>query len=405
MPWAETSVMDERVRFIADWKEGKQPMSWLCAAHGISRKTGYKWRDRYLAAGFEGLQDRARARLTVEHRLCEEMASAVIDLRQQHPLLGPRKLKAVLERERPGVVWPAASTIGDLLRREGLVERSGRRRRAQPVTQPFAPARAANDVWCIDFKGWFRTRDGERCDPLTVSDAVSRYLLVCRAIEPTSVAVRAACEALFRERGLPLRLRSDNGVPFAGSGAAGLSRLSVWWLKLGIGLERIDLGAPQQNGRHERMHGTLKRHTTRPPAATIGEQQMRFDEFVEYFNTFRPHEALGQGTPASCYTASLRAYPERVEEPWYDADHAVRRVRPTGEVRWGGDLIFVSEALGGEPVGIMETADGDWLVRFCGVDLGIIHRKTKKLFRFAAARPGRRKAEQKAKAVTHVPGP
>src|SRR4030095_2516275 len=161
---------------------------------------------------------------------------------------------------------PAASTIGARLRREGLVERSGRRRRAQPVTQPFAPARAANDVWCIDFKGWFRTRDGERCDPLTVRDAVSRYLLVCRAIEPTSVAVRATCEALFRERGLPLRLRSDNGVPFAGSGAAGLSRLSVWWLKRGIGLERIDLGAPQQNGRHERMHGTLKRHTTRPPA-------------------------------------------------------------------------------------------------------------------------------------------
>ena len=405
MPWAETSVVDERIRFIADWKRGEQSMSSLCAAHGISRQTGYKWRDRYLAAGFESLQDRSRARLTVEHRMCDEIALAVISLRHRHPLLGPRKLKAVLEREHPGVVWPAASTIGDLLYREGLIARGSRRRRAQPVTQPFALATDPNDVWCIDFKGWFRTRDGERCDPLTVSDAVSRFLLVCRAVEPTYAAVRAACEAMFREYGLPLRLRSDNGPPFAGSGVAGLSRLSVWWLKLGIELERIDLGAPEQNGRHERMHRTLKQHTARPPATTKAEQQARFDEFVEYFNTFRPHEALGQATPESFYRSSPRAYPDRVEEPWYDADHAVRRVRPTGEVRWGGDLIFVSQALASEPVGITETADGDWLLRFCGVDLGIINRKTKKLFRFAAARPGHRKAEQKAKPVTHVPGP
>jgi putative transposase len=405
MPWKETCVMDARTEFIVDWKRGVRPMTALCEAYGISRKTGYKWRDRFLAGGFPGLADQSRARHELGHRMAEEMAAAVKELREQHELLGPRKLKAVLERERPDETWPAASTIGDLLRREGLSEPRRRRRRPLPVTQPFAEARQPNDVWCIDFKGWFRTRDGRRCDPLTVSDAVSRYVLACRIVEPTLAGVRLACERLFRESGLPWRLRMDNGPPFASSGVAGLSQLSVWWLKLGIALERIDPGAPQQNGRHERMHGTLKKHTSQPPAETLPEQQARFDEFMTFFNTYRPHQALDQQTPASCYTASPRAFPERLQEPWYDADHAVRRVRPTGEIRWGGDLIFVSEALAGEPVGIAETADGDWLLRFFDLKLGLINRKTKKIFRFAAARPGRRKAEQNRKTVTHVPGP
>jgi len=380
-------------------------MAALCEAYGISRKSGYKWRDRFVAGGFGELQDRSRARHELGHRLAEEVATAVTELREQHPLLGPRKLKAILERERPDVSWPAASTIGDLLRREGLSEPRRRQRRPLPVSQPFADASQPNDVWCIDFKGWFRTRDGQRCDPLTVSDAVSRYVLACRIVQPTTAGVRCACEHLFGERGLPLRLRMDNGSPFASTGPAGLTRLSVWWLKLGIDLERIDPGAPQQNGRHERMHGTLKKHTSRPPADTAAEQQVRFDNFTVYFNEFRPHEALGQKTPASSYSASPRTFPERLQEPWYDADHAVRRVRPTGEIRWGGDFIFVSEALAGEPIGITETEKGDWLLRFCKLDLGLIDRKTKKLFRFAAARPGRRKAERNQKTVTHVPSP
>jgi len=289
--------MDERTAFIVDWKRGALPMTVLCEAHGISRKTGYKWRDRYLAGGWDDLVDASRARHALGHAMEPEIAASVIDLRLRHPLFGPRKLKVVLEREHPDVRWPAASTIGDLLRREGLSEARLRRRRAAPVTQPFAEARQPNDVWCIDFKGWFRTRDGRRCDPLTVSDAASRYLLACRIVEPTTAGVRLACERLFRERGLPWRMRMDNGPPFASTGPAGLSQLSVWWLKLGIALERIEPGAPQQNGRHERMHATLKKHISQPPAETGLAQQVRFDAFMTLFNEFRPHEALDQAPP------------------------------------------------------------------------------------------------------------
>jgi transposase InsO family protein len=284
-------------------------MTALCEAHGISRKTDYKWRDRYLAGGWDGLVDGSRARHDLGHTMRAEIAAAVIALRQKHPLLGPRKLK-VLERDCPDFAWPAASTIGDLLRREGLSEARRRRRRAVPVTQPFAEARLLNDLWCIDFKGWFCTRDGQRCDPLTVSG----YVLACRIVAPTLAGVRPACEQLFRERGLPWRMRMDNGPPFASIGPAGLSQLSVWWLKLGIGLERIDPGAPQQNARHGRMHGTLQKHTARPPAETSGEQQARFDDFISFFhfNEFRPHESLGQETPASRYRPSTRPFPERL---------------------------------------------------------------------------------------------
>jgi transposase InsO family protein len=405
MPWKETCVVDERVAFIVAWQGGDQPMTALCEAHGISRKTGYKWRDRFLAAGWDGLADAPRAPLRPAQVMPAPLAEAILGLRRRAPYFGPKKLRAVLVREQPDLVWPAPSTIGELLRREGLSLPRRRRRTALPLTQPFAAARHANDLWCIDFKGWFRTRDGRRCDPLTVTDAVSRYLLECRIMEPTTEAVRSACEQLFRAYGLPLRMRMDNGPPFASSGAAGLTRLSVEWVKLGIGLERIDPGAPHQNGRHERMHGTLKAQTAKPPADTPAEQQARFDAFRAAFNEFRPHEALGQATPASRYQPSPRPYPCRIAEPWYDPDHAVRRVRPTGEIKWGGELIFISQALAGEPIGIAETAAGHWIVRFADLDLGIIDRRTRKLRRFAAPRPGRRKAEQTRETVTHVPGP
>jgi hypothetical protein len=274
-----------------------------------------------------------------------------------------------------------------------------------PVTQPFSTVAAPNDVWCADFKGWFRTADGARCDPLTISDAHSRFLLDCRIVAPTREGVEPRFIRAFREFGLPRALRTDNGPPFASTGAGGLSRLSVTWVKLGIRLERIDPGAPQQNGRHERLHRTLKEQTSHPPAATPKAQQRRFDDFRRHYNCERPHEALDQTTPASHYTASPRGYPERIEEPWYDADHAVRRVRGSGEIKWGGELIFVSEALIGEPVGIAETEDGDWIVRFAAIDLGVINRQTRKLRRFATPRPGRGKAQHTGNTVTHVSGP
>jgi transposase InsO family protein len=339
--------------------------------------------------------------------MAASVAAAIVAERCRHPSWGPKKLRAVLVRGDATAVWPAPSTIGDLLRREGLSQPRRRRRTPMPLTRPFAPVGAPHDLWCIDFKGWFRTGDGQRCDPLTLTDADSRFLIDCRIVAPTAAGVQPVVEAALRAHGLPRAIRSDNGTPFASTGAGGLTRLAVGWLKLGIRLERTDPASPQQNGRHERMHGTLKGETCDPPAATPAEQQDRFDRFRAEFNEVRPHEALGQATPASRFTpTSPRPYPARLDEPAYDADHAVRRVRSNGEIKWGGDLIFLSEALVGEPVGVAETEDGHWIVHFADHPLGIIDRRTRKLRPFAPARPGRRKgqAKQTRKPVNDVPG-
>jgi putative transposase len=405
MPWKETCAMDERMMFIGECLRGELPMTALCERFGISRNTGYKWLRRYRDDPEHGLCDRSRAPVHPANGMAAEVVEAILTARRRYPYYGPRKLLVELSRRDPSWAWPAASTIGDLLRREGLSSPRRQRRRAAPVTAPFGAVTRPNDTWCADFKGWFRTADGTRCDPLTISDAHSRFLFTCRIVEPTTEGARPLFRRAFQEFGLPVAMRTDNGPPFASTGAGGLSRLSVEWVKLGIRLERIDPGAPQQNGRHERMHRTLKEQTSRPPAATPAAQQRRFDIFRRHYNDERPHEALDQETPTSHYAASTRAYQERPDEPWYDADHAVRRVRTNGEIKWGGDFVFVSEVLVGEPVGIAETEDGDWIVRFATIDLGLIDRRTKKLRRFAAPRPGRRKAEQTEKTVTHVSGP
>jgi putative transposase len=390
--------MDEKTAFIAECLQGELPMTALCERYGISRDTGYRLLGRYREEGPSGLEPRSRAPHRHGMTMAEEVAAAIVALRRRRPYWGPKKLRAVLQRDDPKQLWPAPSTIGDLLRREGLSTPRRRPRRAVPLTQPFLPVHEPNDLWCIDFKGWFRTADGQRCDPLTITDADSRFLIECRIVPETTEAVRPVVDQAFRELGLPRAIRSDNGAPFASSvSPGGLSRLSVHWVKLGIRLERIEPGAPQQNGRHERMHATLKAETSRPPAATPVEQQVRFDRFRHDFNDHRPHEALGQVPPTSRYRPSPRPYPNKVEAPWYDADHAVRKslplartgVRSNGEIRWGGEMIFLSEALIGEPVGIAETEAGDWLVRFADIDIGIIDRRSKKLCRFTAARPPR----------------
>jgi transposase InsO family protein len=331
--------------------------------------------------------------------MAAEVADAILARRRARPHWGPKKLKAVLMQRQPTQAWPAARTIGDLLQRQGLVPARGRRRAAVPVAQPFLPATAANQRWCIDFKGWFRTRDGQRCDPLT--DAASRDILALEIMAPTSGPVAAAVDRLLHEHGLPERLLMDNGPPLA---AGGLTRLSVKWLQLGVKLERITPGRPQENGRHARMHRTLKAETSRPPAASPGEQQARFDAFRHDFNHERPHEALGQVPPARVWRPSPRLDPARLEAPWHDAEHAVRRVRSDGGIKGAGTQVFVSEALVGEPVGITELSDGSWLVRFAGIDLGLIDRRSKKLTRFAAARPCRQPSEPTGNSVNHVPG-
>jgi transposase InsO family protein len=406
MPFKETCAMDEKLRFIAACLKDERSMTGLCEAFGISRQWGYEMLRRYRAEGITGLQPRSRAPQRPGRAMPAAQAAAIVALRGERPTWGPKKLRATLVRRAPQTAWPASSSIGDLLRQEGLSVPRRRRRRPLPLTQPFLPVRAANDLWCIDFKGWFRTGDGQRCDPLTLTDAHSRFLIDCRIVAPTTEGVQPVVDAALREQGLPAAIRSDNGAPFASTGAGGLTRLAVHWLKLGIRLERTDPASPQQNGRHERMHGTLKRETALPPAASPVEQQLRFDAFRADFNQVRPHEALGQQPPASRFQPSPRPYPSRIDEIVYDADHAVRRVRSNGEIKWGGDFIFVSEALVGELVGIAETDVGDWIIRFADLPLGLIDRRTRRLRPFAAARPGRCKGayEQTRKTVNDVSG-
>lgn len=378
MPWRKTLVVteeDQKLKFVSQVVHKELSMAAACAAAGISRKTGYKWLARYGESGPSGLRPRSRAAHRHGRAMASEVAQLILGLRHRRPHWGPRKLKAILESNHRELTIPAASTIGDLLRRKGLCRMRRRRLRAQPG-QPFAQVTGPNDLWCVDFKGWFRTADGKRCDPLTISDAYSRFLLECRIVAPSYAQVTSLFERAFRRYGYPRTIRTDNGEPFASAGTAGLSRLSVQWLKAGIALERIAPGRPEQNGRHERMHRTLKAETSTPPAANHEEQQARFDRFHRYYNHQRPHEALGQTVPATHYAPSPRRYREHLPDPWYDADHQVVRVRSDGAMKWHGRLVYLSEALAGELVGITEIDCDRWLVRFGAVELGTIEPTT-----------------------------
>ena len=372
MPWKETCAVEERLRFVFDCQAGDFSKAPLCRMYGISRPTGDKWLARYAEGGLDALLDRRRVPARHPNQVPEEVERAILEARRAHPHWGPKKLRVLLARERPGRNWPACSTLGEILRRNGLtVPRKGRRR-APPYGQPFVDCREANAVWCADFKGWFRTGDGRRCEPLTISDAHSRYLLRCQALEETGYpTVRALFEATFREYGLPGAIRTDNGTPFASRGIFGLSRLSVWWIRLGIVPERIEPGQPQQNGRHERMHGTLKAETARPPMATLRSQQRRFDRFRREYNHERPHEALGMRCPGEVYGASPRPYPERLGPVEYPSGLTVRRAQKHGEFYWHGHRVFLGEAFANERVGF-EPLDGRyWKLYFSDLALGV----------------------------------
>jgi transposase InsO family protein len=392
MPWEETSVMDQKMMFIADCLRGDEPMTVLCERHGISRQTGYVLKRRYLAEGLAGLTERSRAPHRHGQTTGAETVARLVELRKRKPYWGPKKLLASLAQAEPQLALPCASTAAEILRREGLSQPRRRRRRALTTEQPFAAVEAPNDAWCIDFKGWFKTGDGVRCDPLTVTDAFSRYLLSVRIIEPVTEAVEAEMDRLFKAHGLPKAIRSDNGPPFASSGAGGLTRLSARWARMGVRLERIWPGRPQQNGRHERMHGTLKPEACEPPSPDATQQQARFDLFRHEFNHERPHEALGQRPPASAYHASATPFHEPPDDPAYRPDELLRRVRLSGEIKWNGDLQFVSEAIAGQTVGIARRADGHWLVRYADVHVGIIDQHTGKLARLGPGRPPRTQA-------------
>ena len=335
MPWKECGVQEERFRFVDEWNSGDWNLAELCRIYGVTRKTGYKWVERYEAGGMDGLRDLSRAPHDHPNEVSEEVEEEVLAIRGKHPLWGARKIRAWLVQAHGDEEMPVASTIGSLLRRNGLTVRRKARRTARPASEPLGHAQQSNAVWCADFKGWFRTGDGERIDPLTISDAYSRYLLRCQAVKAADyVHSRPIFEAAFREYGLPERLRTDNGAPFGSNGDSGLTGLSVWWIKLGIRPERIEPGKPEQNGRHERMHRTLKEATAAPPAANRRRQQECFDVFRREYNQQRPHEALGQVAPASVYRPSVRCYPERLGEPEYPDPWECRRVSPGGQFRW-----------------------------------------------------------------------
>jgi len=374
MPWKETCAMNERMKFVALVQEGDETMAALCRRFGISRKTGYNMMARFAAEGIDGLADRSHAAHHHPHAVSETVENLIIDLRRLRPTWGPRKLRLRLDEIDPAEKWPAKSTIGEILRRHGLVV-PRRRRRATPAdSSPFAEIGGPNDTWCVDYKGWFRTGDGRRCDPLTISDAYSRYLLRCQAVRRLDErCARPLMEATFREYGLPRAIRSDNGTPFASVGVGGLSRLSVWWIKLGIRVERITPGRPSENGRHERLHGTLKRDACEPPASNRRAQQRCFDAFRNIYNNERPHEAIGDVAPGTIYRSSPRAYPARLSEIAYPDDWEIRMARSSGEIKWRGEHIFIGEALGGEPLGLEEIDGGAWRVHFGPVFLGIIN--------------------------------
>jgi len=373
MPWKVSDVMEQRFRLVERRKESGESIAELARRFAISRKTAYKWLERYELGGLEELQDRSRRPLVQAGRTPEALEQWVVDLRHTHPSWGPRKLRAWLERKMPQLPWPAESTLGLILDRHGLSGRRKKRRRATPSTQPLAHAVAANQVWAIDFKGWFACGDGRRCDPLTVSDAATRYLLCCQAVPVCDTqTVQSQLTEVFRRYGLPERMRSDNGAPFASTGVGGLSRLSVWWVKLGIIPERIEPGEPQQNGRHERMHRTLKAETAAPPARNVAEQQQRFDEFTRIYNGERPHEALDGDTPADHYEPSHRGFPEALAEVEYPAGLHLRKADQDGKIRWKQARCRVGDALAHEVVGIEELDDGVSRVWFGPVLLGLL---------------------------------
>lgn len=374
--------MDQRLQFITDHQRGLYAMAILCARYGISRKTGYKWLTRYATDGARGLAERSHAPHVCPHRIADDVATLLLAARRAHPTWGPAKLVQYLAPRHGRIgVWPAVSTVADLLKRHDLV-RPRRRRRpiVHPGTVPIHTA-APNDLWTADFKGQFRTRNGIYCYPLTIADQHTRYLLRVHGLLNTRGAgVRPVFERAFREFGLPLAIRTDNGVPFANTGLHGLTQLNVWWLRLGIQHQRIRPASPQENGAHERMHRTLKAETTRPPAENLARQQRVFAAFRHEYNEERPHAALNGDPPAARYVVSPRDYPAMLPAPEYPGHFLVKRVTHAGTIRFKHRLLFLANALKEHHVGLEESDDGIWSLYLGAVLLGKIDEVTMKVY-------------------------
>lgn len=387
MPWKEHGVLKEREDFIEDYNSAEWNFAELCRFYGVTRKTGYKWVGRYEAQGWQGLEELSRAPQRHPNQVSEKVRKAVLEIRGRHPHWGAAKIRVELSSRKWNERVPAESTLGEILRRASVtVPRKVRRRNRNEGAAP-GPAEGPNAVWCADYKGWFRTADGRRIDPFTVSDHYSRYLFRCQAVEAADyLHTKPVLDAALREYGLPERLRTDNGAPFGSNGESGLTKLAVWCIRLGIVPEYIQPGCPQQNGRHERMHRTLKQETASPAARNQREQQERFDRFRREYNEQRPHQALGQKPPATCYQASPRQYPERIREVEYAGDWQVRRVSPAGQMRWEGEYVFVGHALAGEPIGLEQVEEGRWRVWFSFYELGTLEKGQPRIHRPSGSR-------------------
>ena len=365
MGWKGVTVMDQRIRFLSDYLEGLYPFTELCQFFGISRKTGYKWVGRYRDYGAEGLEERSRRPRSCPHQTDDEIIQAIIKARKKHTTWGPKKLLWLVGKRHPEWVLPAISTTADILKRNGLIEPKRRRLHRQHPGCPKTTCQAPNEIWTADYKGHFKMLNGQYCYPLTVCDMHSRYLLGCSAHPAISLeGSKVTFTRLFQTYGLPDRIRTDNGVPFASSAIARLSALSVWWIKLGVYPEQIEPGKPQQNGKHERMHRTLKKEATIPPERHLTAQQKRLSAFQEEYNQERPHESLGMKTPAEVYTVSARKMPEKILPYDYPQHFEVRRVSRNGGIRWHHHRVPVSQTLIEDYIGFEEIDDGVYNVYF-----------------------------------------
>ena len=373
MPWKECNRMDERLRFVARLLDGDK-MAVVCREFGISRKTGYKIFNRYKDFGIRGLEDRARSPYRHPNKLPFQLETTILRIKREHRSWGAPKIRDKLTKQYPSIKPPAISTIHALLDRHGLVKRRKRRRYKAQGTE-LSDARTPNALWCADYKGQFKLGNRQYCYPLTITDYRSRYLLACEALPSTQESgAFLVFERTFKEFGLPAAIRTDNGIPFSSSHALfGLSRLSVWWLRLGIAIERIKPGHPEQNGRHERMHLTLKKEATKPPSFNFLQQQSRFDDFIEGYNNERPHQALGGKYPGEVYTPSAREYhyPEALGYPFHDR---TIQITQCGRICIGKRKIHLSTVFAGQYIGVSEVADGIWLVSFMDYDLGFFDR-------------------------------
>ncbi len=382
MPWKVINQMDLKIKLVNDWSEGHSSITDLSQKYGVSRPTVYKWLKRYEQFGVEGLKERSRAPKRRPHRTAEDILNLVIQEKLKNRKRGPRKIRAQLKRKYPEREFPAVSTMAYWLKKEGLVEPRKKRSRVPPYTEPFSECHTPNDVWSIDYKGQFNMKNGHVCYPLTLSDNFSRFILGCQALEgPRYDPTRCCLESIFREYGLPRAIRTDNGTPFAGRCIGALSRLMIWWILLGIIPERIHKGCPQENGRHERMHRTLKRDALDPVAGNLKEQQKAFDLYRHDYNNDRPHESLNDQTPSDYYEKSNQSYVEHPHPPDYGHEYLVRQVRHNGEIKFMGRMFYLTELLAGLPVGLKEIEDSLWQLQFSFYALGSIDLRKNKIIR------------------------